>query len=333
MSQSLYPWLQPHWRQLSAYAEQQRIPQALIFSGTAELGQQALALAFAHSLLCLKPDQGGACGFCHACQLLDAGNHPDLLFLQPEESGKPIGIDAVRRLLTRLALKPQYDRQRLVMIQPADAMNTAAANAFLKCLEEPTERTSFILLTTHANRLPATIRSRCQQLHFLSPEPALAIKWLRQQGVTQAPETLLAMAQGSPVLALEYARQGMEPLRMQIFNDWLSVIQNPAQVVEVAEQWQKQTQVDLEVLLTWMANWLSDLIKLSHSAEQIHLQHPDLQLRLQALLKPLNFQALYAHYEHINTSRQQLRTTLNKQLLLEKLLMEWTRINQGLNVW
>lgn len=329
MSEPLYPWLQPHWRQLSAYAEQQRIPQALIFSGIPGLGKEALAIAFAHSLLCLRPHQGSACGFCHACQLLEVGNHPDLLFLQPEEIGKQIGIDAVRRLVTKLALKPQYERQRMVIIQPADAMNTAAANAFLKCLEEPTERTSFVLLTTHANRLPATIRSRCQHLHFLPPEPALAAKWLSQQGVKQTPELMLAMAQGSPVLALEYARQGMETQRMQVFNDWLSVVQNPAQVVEVAEQWQKQTQVSLEVLMTWIASWLSDVIKLSHSAEQTHLQNPDLQARLQTLLKQLKPNVVYAHYDHLNTSRQQLQTTLNKQLLLEKLLMEWSRINHG----
>jgi DNA polymerase-3 subunit delta' len=333
MSESLYPWLHAHWRQLAAYAEQQRIPQALIFSGRAELGQEALALAFAHSLLCFAPQTGKACGFCHACQLCDVGNHPDLLFLQPEEPSKLIGIDAVRRLVTRLALKPQYERQRVVIIQPADALNTAAANAFLKCLEEPTERTSFILLTRHANRLPATIRSRCQQMHFLSPEPDIAIQWLRQQGVKQAPERILAIAQGSPVLALQYAGQGMETLHMQMFNDWLNVIQHPAQVLEVAEQWQKQSQVDIEVILTWMASWLTDLIKLSHSAEQKHLRHPDLQVRLQALLKPLNFRAVYAHYDLINRSRQQLQTTLNKQLLLEKLLIEWSRINQGLTAW
>ena len=329
MSEQLYPWLQPHWRQLCAYAEQQRIPQALIFSGHAGLGKEALAIAFAHSLLCFKPCQNSACGFCHACDLLEAGNHPDLLFLQPEELGKQIGIDPVRRLISRLALKPQYERQRLVIIQPADAMNTAAANAFLKCLEEPTERTSFILLTTHANRLPATIRSRCQHLHFLPPESALAINWLKQQGVKQAPELMLAMAQGSPVLALDYAKQGLDSVRMQIFNDWLSVIQQPAQIIEVAEQWQKQSAVSLEVLLNWLASWLTDLIKLSHTNKQVHLQNLDLQGRLQALVNQRNLPAVYTHYDHLNNCRQQLQTTLNKQLVLEKLLLEWSRINHG----
>ena len=329
MSELAYPWLQPHWRQLSAYAEQQRMPQALIFSGHAGLGKEALAITFAHSLLCLKPNHNSACGFCHACALLEAGNHPDLLFLQPEEPGKQIGIDAVRRLITRLALKPQYERQRVVIIQPADAMNTAAANAFLKCLEEPTERTRFILLTTHANRLPATIRSRCQHLQFLPPDPILAAKWLNQQGVKQAPERMLAMAQGSPLLALDYAQQGLESVRMQIFNDWLSVIQHPAQVIEVAEQWQKQSSVSLEVLLTWLANWLTDLVKLSLSNQQAQLQNPDLQSRLQGLVNQLNLPAVYAHYDHLNNSRQQLQTTLNKQLILERLLLEWSRINRG----
>lgn len=329
MNEPLYPWLQPHWQQLWAYAEQQRIPQALIFSGHSGLGKEALALAFAHSLLCLSPHNGLACRMCHACDLLEAGNHPDLLFLQPEETGKQIGIDAVRRLLSQLALKPQYQRQRMVLIQPADAMNTAAANAFLKCLEEPTERTSFILLTSHANRLPATIRSRCQHLHFLPPISELATNWLKQQGVNQSPEVLLAMAQGSPILALEYARQGIEKLRGQIFEDWLSVIKTPAQLIDVAENWQKSSSVSLETQLSWIASWIADLIKLSHGAEQASLQNPDLSNRLKAHVKQINVQSLHKHFDHVNTSRQQLQTTLNKQLLLEKLLMEWSKINHG----
>lgn len=333
MSVATYPWLSSHWQQLTAYGEQQRIPQALLFAGPDGLGKTALATAFAGTLLCSQPQAGKACQRCHACQLVAAGNHPDLIMIQPEEVGKAIGIDTIRRLITRLSLKPHYEQQRVVIIQPADALNTAAANAFLKILEEPGERTQFILLTSYANRLLATVRSRCQKLLFLPPAPEQALVWLQQQGVKQSAEVLLRMAQGSPLKALAYAELGLEQQRTEIFQQWLTLPTQQAQVVDVAEQWQKNDAIGLETILSWMGTWLSDLVKLQQGLANEHLQNPDLQMRLAGLVSGPNTQALFRHYDHLNKCRQHLQTTLNKQLLLEKLLLEWVRIHQGLAPW
>lgn len=333
MSVATYPWLIAHWQQLIAYVEQQRIPQALLFAGPDGLGKTALATTFAGSLLCSQPQAGKACQRCHACHLVAAGNHPDLVMIQPEEAGKAIGIDTIRRLITRLSLKPNYEQQRVVIIQPADAMNTAAANAFLKILEEPGERTQFILLTPYANRLLATVRSRCQTLQFLPPSSEQGLGWLQQQGLKGSTEVLLRMAQGAPLKALAYAELGIEQQRAEVFQQWLTLLSQQAQVIEVAEQWQKNEAIGLEIILSWMATWLSDLVKLQQGLGNEYLQNPDFQVRLASLVNRANPQVLLRHYDHLNRCRQHLQTTLNKQLLLEKLLLEWVRIHHGLAPW
>ncbi|MGR9012642.1 MAG: DNA polymerase III subunit delta', partial [Gammaproteobacteria bacterium] len=155
LANRLLPWQQSNWEHLHSYIAQKRIPQALLISGNKGLGKQQLANQFAVALLCKTPQTNGiACGHCSSCLLVNADTHPDCIQIQPEELGKGIGIGQIRSLITRLTLKPQFETQRVVIVNPADKMNNAAANAFLKCLEEPTERTSIVLITEKPAKLP-----------------------------------------------------------------------------------------------------------------------------------------------------------------------------------
>lgn len=166
----LLPWQQQNWAHLCSYIAQKRIPQALLITGNKGLGKQQLADQFAVALLCATPQSDGtACGRCSSCLLVNADTHPDLIHIQPDEPGKGITIGQIRSLIIRLALKPQFEAYRVVIINPAEMMNNAAANAFLKCLEEPTERTAIILITEKPAKLPATIVSRCQKLAIATP--------------------------------------------------------------------------------------------------------------------------------------------------------------------
>ena len=131
MLNELYPWHQPSWQHLAAYVKQERIPQALLINGVAGLGKQQLALYFAQYLICLDRQENTFCGHCASCKLFLANTHPDYIQIQPEEPGKAIGVDAIRQLITKLALKPQYSGYRVVIITPAEQMNLNSANAFL----------------------------------------------------------------------------------------------------------------------------------------------------------------------------------------------------------
>ncbi|MGZ5000861.1 MAG: DNA polymerase III subunit delta' [Methylomonas sp.] len=324
----VYPWQQAIWQHLTGYIEQQRIPQALLLTGVAGLGKRHLADVYAASLLCQTPSaHGQACGYCVGCRLYQANTHPDYLTVEPDEPGKAIGIDKVRQLIVKLALKPQYDAYRLVIFQPADALNNASANAFLKCLEEPSERTCIILISDQPSRLPATIRSRCQKIHCQRPDGQAVADWLRQQGINEDIDKLLRMAQGAPLLAKHYGEHQFVRLRRECFEAWQQVADGKGNLLAVAEQWQKQETIDLSLLLGWVASWLADMVKLTHGIDGAELENPDFKKSLQALAERLEFKGLYRFYDSVLVNRSQLTTQINKQLLTERLLIDWSQLN------
>ncbi len=164
---------------LQSMLQKDEIPHALLFSGEEGIGKRTVALTFAQALLCQerRQSEGEAgegetegsiepCGHCLSCRKLTDRNHPDLLTIEPE--GSAIKVEQIRALQDRIVFKPVEGSRRIVLIDPADEMNIAAANAFLKTLEEPPSQTILILITSKPFSLPETIRSRCQKVSFHS---------------------------------------------------------------------------------------------------------------------------------------------------------------------
>ncbi len=318
MVEPVYPWLTPYWQTLEHYLRQQRIPQAVLIAGRAGIGKRQLAECFAASLLCERlSDEWLACGHCHACVLRQASTHPDFIVLEPE-SGKGLGIDSVRGLLAKMALKPQFEGQRVILIDAADKLNPAAANAFLKGLEEPGERTTIILVTDKPARLPMTIRSRCQQIQITQLDQVQIQTWLAQHQVMQA-DALLALANGSPLRALDYHEKNYLALAGQVFDEWLSLRRGRGQVnvVKIAENWLKHP-VEPAILLDWMCLWLVRLLKLFYGEGS--------DPALQEIKSQLELAQLCRYYQSVLEGRQLLLTQSNQQLLLEKLLIEWSQL-------
>ena len=206
----IYKWLMPQWEALRTAHRQQRLPHAILLSGPPGIGKAALATVFAQSLLCQQPDMAGfACGQCPACRLFRAGTHPDILIVEPEEAGKSIKIEQVRELSAYLTMTSHAGGRKVALIVPADALNLNAANSLLKTLEEPTDNTHVLLVTTVAGRLPITVRSRCQWIKCSTPSKSDAMDWLTEaldNGADAA--LLLKMANGAPLLARELAEAG-----------------------------------------------------------------------------------------------------------------------------
>ena len=321
----LLPCQQQNWDQLSNYRIQNRVPQALLISGNKGLGKLRLANQFAFSLLCAKPqDNGLGCGHCDSCLLLNAETHPDFIQIRPDEPGKAITIGQIRNLVTRLSLKPQFESYRVVIVNPADLMNKAAANAFLKFLEEPTERTVLLLITDKPARLPATIVSRCQKLTVARPDKAIVSSWLEQQTAQDAPELLLGLAQGSPILALEYANDGTLKLRNDCFKAWMDIAKQRRHPAIIAEDWHKLPE---SPLIFWITSWIIDLIKCSYHIKADRLYNPDLKESLQELSQRLEQQGLYKLYDLLLARRQLLNTQINKHTMFEEILIKWYELN------
>ena len=320
-----YPWHQPAWLQLQRYIYQDRIPQALLIKGQKGLGKFELAKRFAKSLLCENLDTAAnACGYCPSCLLFKAESHPDLLVIEAEE-GKNITVKQIRKLLDQLSLKRQFEKYRVVIVQSADKLNHAAANAFLKYLEEPKERTCLFLITNRPSALPATILSRCQQFVVAKPNQDEMLAWLQQQQISGSLNLLSQLSQGSPLLALDYAKQNYVELRQECFNSWLAVARRQQHPVLVAEHWLTLPEM---ALLFWLTSWVMDLIKYLSTAKTGYLYNQDVAKSLQELSRQLELKSLYQWYDMLLISQQRMMTQINKQLLLEEILIEWSNLTR-----
>ncbi len=196
------PWHGEAWNRFTEQLESEQLPHALLLTGARYTGKARLALALARLLLCQAPSDGLNCGQCHACNLSASGSHGDFRLLQPEQKSRVIKIDQVRELVSFATKTASFGKRKVMVIAPADAMNTNAANALLKSLEEPSSETYLILVCQQLQGVPATIRSRCQMLKLPPPPQEPALTWLDHiTGGRPESERLYAMAGGLPLLA------------------------------------------------------------------------------------------------------------------------------------
>jgi len=183
--------------------ERDQMPHAYLFTGIRGVGKTSTARAMAMHLSCAAPAEEKGCGRCAPCRQILGGNHPDLLFVQPE--GANIKIDQIRSLNRRLAFAPVSAPYRISVVQQAQAMTEEAANAFLKTLEEPPPRNILILQAVEPGDLLPTIVSRCQRIAFQPLDAQEIAIWLTQHRQTE-PETArtaAAICGGSLGMALK----------------------------------------------------------------------------------------------------------------------------------
>src|SRR5437867_6171388 len=178
------------------------LPQSLIFAGPSHVGKRVTAVAVAQALNCLQPseithERADACGKCSACVRIARGVHPDVLVVEPGDSGS-IKVEHVRDIVDRTAYRPFEGRRRVVIVDEADALVPAAQNALLKTLEEGPPSSVFILVTARPDTLLPTVLSRCPQLRFgpLSPDDIAAVLMARGQSERDA-RAVAATADGS----------------------------------------------------------------------------------------------------------------------------------------
>ena len=154
--------------QLKKNLAAETFPHAVIFSGVEGIGKKLTAEICAAALLCENPVGGEPCGTCESCHLVAAHTHPDFFVVEPEETkaARNIKIGQIRDLQEKTALTSMISERKVVIIDGAEYMNSAAANCLLKTIEEPPGPTTFILLTANRVALLMTIRSRCRTVNF-----------------------------------------------------------------------------------------------------------------------------------------------------------------------
>lgn len=321
--QNGYPWQQQQWQQLLSQHRQQRLPHALLLSGVAGLGKLAFAEQFAQYLLCKAVVTDQACGQCSGCRLILATNHPDLLRIVPEESGKNIKIDQIREMILTLSQTAQRAGHLVAIIAPAEALNKAAANALLKTLEEPAGKAVLLLVSHQPGALPATVISRCQQIQFTGTTGANT--WLAAQlsalNKTADIDLLLKIAENAPLRALDLAQNNYLTLRDQLLAYLQAVSRRKEPALVPVADYLKQ---DLVLWVEAFISLLTDILRLQLGVQRQWLVNQDCLAQLQPLAQVYPVLKLLPLLTKLGQARQSLQSTqihLNEQLLIESLLI------------
>lgn len=332
------------WNQLGARRAQ--LPHALLISGQRGIGKFDLARCFAASLLCESPTASAeACGLCAACGWLAQGNHPDFRLLQPDaladaesetadsaeaggkkKASQQITIAQVRALDDFLHVGTHRHGARIILVNPAEAMNRSTANSLLKSLEEPIAGTLFILVSSEPIRLLPTIRSRCQSLPVAQPARGRSEAWLLQAGVKDAAHWL-ALAGGSPLMAVELAGSGegelLDALIAQMSRggglDPLAAAAALDRVIKAEKR-----PAPLTRMIEWSQKWLFDLTLVSEGLPSRYFLAQ--AQSLQRLAKAADVVNLLAFSRKTIQYKLQCEQPLNSRLFLEEFFLSYTAL-------
>lgn len=345
------PWLATTWARLVGLGE--RLPHALLFVGPSGLGKRSLAEALAARLLCDEPGSDGqACGRCEACQWRQSGNHPDLYVVVPaadtEESdageregareqpatkakSSQIVIEQIRDLQAALSVTGHHSARRVIVLDPAEAMNAFTANALLKLLEEPPAGCVFLLVSSAPRRLIPTIRSRCQQWTFARPDEVALTQWRAHAGKEAG--ALLALGGGMPLAAERLADVGGAALLDRFVRDLERL--DAAGALRLAGQWEawlkgKESAAagfGLPQLVGWMQRWVSDLAALRLGGKVRFF--PDREGVLSALASRMSVASASNCYNEFNQIGRVAQHPLNLRLVLEDMLLRYVKAMIG----
>jgi len=349
----IFEWQAALWQRALERAD--RLPHALLLAGPAGGGKRIFAEALAARVLCAQPDADGyACGACEDCQWRLSGNHPDLLRVIPEadreeqgESAAPkadkadggkadggkaasrqIVIEQIRELQQALTTAGHRGGRRVVIVDPAEAMNPYTANALLKLLEEPGSSVLFLLISASPKRLLPTIRSRCQTWAFPRPPAEVAARWLAARKLPDA-AALLDFCGGMPLAAAELAEGGGAAARRRFVEDIASVPgKAPLRLAGEWESWLKSKEAiaagfDMPTLVSWLQRWVADLasLRLGGPVRFFPAQHDILH----RLADRLSVDAALGCYNDAIQSRRVALHPLNARLFLEDMLLRYAR--------
>jgi DNA polymerase-3 subunit gamma/tau len=174
---------------------QKRIAHGYIFSGQRGTGKTTVARILARCLNCIHGPTATPCGECASCREITGGGTVDVIEI---DAASNRGINEMRELRENVRYQPVRDRYKVFIIDEAHQITNEAFNALLKTIEEPPEWVVFVLCTTEAHKIPATIASRCQHFSFRSVDFEDLIKrmaWIcEQEGIESDPEALAALA-------------------------------------------------------------------------------------------------------------------------------------------
>jgi DNA polymerase III subunit delta' len=321
--------------------EQKTLSHAYVLVGPSHIGKMTLALDLASALNCeaaVKP-----CGECLPCRKIAGGKHADVqvvsLGLGPDaddaRAKTEIGISQIQEIIHSSSLPPFEGIYRVYIVDEAGLLSNEAANCLLKTLEEPTGKVVFILLTTNARLIPATVLSRCQRLELsrvstATVEEVLVERWK----VDREKAKLLARichgslgwaveAAGSPTL-LQQRGERFEKLIGFLKGSYSERFDVAAQL---ASQFGKKREVVYEVLDSWI-DWWHDLLLAKTDCHDSIINF-DYRAVLDEMARSYDLLQIKCSIQEIRQAAEQLKLNVNARLVLETLMLNLPRTGTG----
>lgn len=317
VTSKVYPWQQTTWDTLTTRFP--NIGHGLLFYGKQGCGKHAFAKHFLAWVLCLNKQPKGSCGECSSCQWLKSDTHPNYVHITTDEENKKqnakIKIEKIRDLLP--FVQQTGEGWRVIVIEPAEALNLASSNALLKTLEEPGERVVLILLADHYLKLPATIRSRLQHfaLDRISYEQATSYlnEHLSELAEVQ-PDLLLGLSNDMPLQAIEIAQSDWFAKRQIFLNDWLKIVAQKNMPLFFSGKWQKELSFsDFIMLFEYL---LGDLI-----CVKLNQQQKNTDLDFDQLSSYYDLESLFNIYNELQQAKKLVEQNVQSQLIIDQLFI------------
>ncbi len=317
-----------------------RLGHAYLLSGNSVTEIEAVARTLAKTVNCIQPTATNAdglpldsCDHCPSCSRVDHANHPDVLWLRPESKSRIITIEQVRGMMQTIHLKPTEAAYKVGVIVEADRLNSQAANAFLKTLEEPPPRSILLLLSSEPQKMLETILSRCLRLSFSGEkdfhDPA-ANQWLSDFARTAA--------EIRPGLLTRYQLLGrlLQKLAEQktVAEEELTAA-SPLQQYKDAdpklrEKWEDELSAAIEAnyrrrrsgLLVVLESWLRDIWIKATGVEGQFALFPDLETNATAIANRISSAEALDNVRLLEQTQRLLTSNVQESLTLEVALLK-----------
>lgn len=309
-----------------------RIAHAYLFVGPEGVGKTRVAEYFSASLLCQGEGQI-PCQKCVYCQQFFKKIYPDLYLIEKEEGKKNVSIDQIRDLRGKLSKRSFLNSYKIAIIKEAETLNREGWNALLKTLEEPSEKTIIILITTNLKSLPETIISRSQLIKFLTVNKQEIYNYFLKEYNLPAKkaEILSSLCQGRPGVGIKFiedkklletyenkASSLFEIIHANQLNDKFGQLDNLVKgkltFLEARENWQN--------LLSVWTLILRDCLLLKTANHQFMINN-FAQKELEILAKNYSLEKIKNLLQKIIQTKNYLYQNINPRLAIENLILNF----------
>ncbi len=304
-----------------------RVAHAYLITGALGSGKKTLAMAFAQALFC-NVQPGSACGTCRDCRRIEAGNHPDVIIIEPD-AGK-IKIDQVRRLKEQFALQAYEGSWKVGIVVGAETMTVEAANSLLKLLEEPSGRAVIMLLSSSPSMLLPTIVSRCQRIAMKRiPRQLIASFLEREYGLSPERAAVVAgLADGRLGRAKELAKEENLVRMDQVLSALASKERRGLEALRLAAQLDAEPEA-VEFTLQILTVWLRDMLLLSSGCSPDMIVYQNRYEELLEQCKLYSPSAIIQAIWQVEDAARALKANANRHLTLDALFYQLADLNSS----